>query len=231
VLGSTCSLAVGAQTHPSDGLLRRFHRASRVIPTRGVIRSILRAAAVLPCVTKSAPCRPVAGGSPFLTRRGSRACSDAPRTQANAAGQDRALYVKSGCRAGDAAERGRLCQKPRTLITTWSDCRTEPKSAPEQRESQEQKQGTAIGAALVVQLPGLGPMREPLKALGSLDSIASKLRTRRRNRALGLRKATLRLRVHVQTVGLNAETKKRTGIGPEGRFLLTFLFIGLVGLC
>src|SRR6476620_2640158 len=89
VLGSTCSLAVGtAQTHASDGLLRRFHRASRVIPTRGVIGSILRAAAVLPCVTKSAPCRPVAGGSPLLTRRASRASSDAPRTQANAAGQD-----------------------------------------------------------------------------------------------------------------------------------------------
>src|SRR5882724_2636728 len=36
----------------------------------------------------------------------------------------------------------------------------------------------------------------------------SPLRTRRRNRALGLSKTTLRSRVHVQTVGLNAATKK-----------------------
>jgi len=36
----------------------------------------------------------------------------------------------------------------------------------------------------------------------------SPLRTRRPNRALGLSKTTLRSRVHVQTVGLNAATKK-----------------------
>src|SRR5258707_3484091 len=55
----------------------------------------------------------------------------------------------------------------------------------------------------------------------------SPLRTRRRNRALGLSKTTLRSRVHVQTVGLNAATKKDRHRGPGGEVcLLTFLFIG-----
>jgi hypothetical protein len=41
-----------------------------------------------------------------------------------------------------------------------------------------------------------------------------------------LNKTTLRVRVHVQTVGLNAE-KKKIGIEPTGRlFLLTFPLIG-----
>ena len=56
----------------------------------------------------------------------------------------------------------------------------------------------------------------------------SLLRTRRRNTALGLRKTTLRVGVHVQTVGLNAKTNG-AGIEPKGEiFLLTFLFIGLL---
>src|SRR5258707_11230784 len=56
----------------------------------------------------------------------------------------------------------------------------------------------------------------------------SPLRTRRRNRALGLRKTTLRSRVHVQTVGLNAETKKdrhragRGGLSLDIPFYRTF---------
>ncbi len=58
----------------------------------------------------------------------------------------------------------------------------------------------------------------------------SLLRTRRRNTALGLSKTTLGVGVHVQTVGLNAETNG-TGIEPMGEiFLLTFLFIGLFRL-
>src|SRR5258708_5488693 len=56
----------------------------------------------------------------------------------------------------------------------------------------------------------------------------SPLRTRRRNRALGLSKTTLRSRVHVQTVGLNAATKKDRHRAGREVCLLTFLFIGLV---
>src|SRR5260221_1096775 len=54
----------------------------------------------------------------------------------------------------------------------------------------------------------------------------SPLRTRRRNRALGLSKTTLRSRVHVQTVGLNAATKKDRHRAGREVCLLTFLFIG-----
>jgi hypothetical protein len=51
--------------------------------------------------------------------------------------------------------------------------------------------------------------------------------TRRQSKTLCLDKTTLRVRVHVQTVGLNGETK-RTGIEPEGEiFVLTFPLIGL----
>src|SRR5713101_4517071 len=49
-------------------------------------------------------------------------------------------------------------------------------------------------------------------------------RTRRRNRALGLRKTTLRSRVHVQTVGLNAETKKDRHRAGRGGFSLDIPF-------
>src|SRR5258708_35543281 len=56
----------------------------------------------------------------------------------------------------------------------------------------------------------------------------SPARTRRRNRALGLSKTTLRSRVHVQTVGLNAATKKDRHRAGREVCLLTFLFIGLV---
>src|SRR5258708_14798072 len=52
----------------------------------------------------------------------------------------------------------------------------------------------------------------------------SPLRTRRRNRALGLRKTTLRSRVHVQTVGLNAETKKDRHRAGRGGFSLDIPF-------
>jgi hypothetical protein len=60
VLGSTCPLAVCAdQTHPSSGFSAAFHLASRIALTLGVIGSIRRVADVLPCVTKSEPCRPL----------------------------------------------------------------------------------------------------------------------------------------------------------------------------
>jgi hypothetical protein len=55
----------------------------------------------------------------------------------------------------------------------------------------------------------------------------SPLRTRRRTMTLGLRKATLRSRVHVQAVGLNAEPKKVRHRAEGEVFLLTFPFIGL----
>src|SRR5712664_784090 len=58
----------------------------------------------------------------------------------------------------------------------------------------------------------------------------SPLRTRRRNSALGLSKTTLRSRVHVQTVGLNAATKKDRHRAGREVCLLTFLFIGLFRL-
>src|SRR5215470_13191655 len=51
--------------------------------------------------------------------------------------------------------------------------------------------------------------------------------TRTRNRISGLGKTTLGERVHVQTVGLNAETKMERHRAGGEIFLLTFLFIGL----
>ena len=54
------------------------------------------------------------------------------------------------------------------------------------------------------------------------------LHTRKGNRTLGLSKTTLGGGVHVQPVGLNAETKKDGHRADGERCLLTFLFIGLV---
>src|SRR5215467_4402659 len=51
--------------------------------------------------------------------------------------------------------------------------------------------------------------------------------TRTRNRISGLGKTTRGGRVHVQTVGLNAETKMERHRAAGEIFLLTFLFIGL----
>jgi hypothetical protein len=53
------------------------------------------------------------------------------------------------------------------------------------------------------------------------------LYTRRQNRALSLSKTTHEARVHVQTVGLNAKTKKDRHRAEGETFLLTFLLIGL----
>src|SRR5215467_10348013 len=55
--------------------------------------------------------------------------------------------------------------------------------------------------------------------------------TRTRNRISGLGKTTRGGRVHVQTVGLNAETKMERHRAAGEIFLLTFLFIGLRWLC
>src|SRR5712691_10843397 len=52
----------------------------------------------------------------------------------------------------------------------------------------------------------------------------SPLRTRRRNRALGLSKTTLRSRVHVQTVGLKAATKKDRHRAGRGALSLDIPF-------
>ena len=54
------------------------------------------------------------------------------------------------------------------------------------------------------------------------------LHTPERNKRLGLRKTTLESRVHVQTVGLNAETKKCRHRAEGEAFLLTFPLIGLL---
>jgi len=59
-------------------------------------------------------------------------------------------------------------------------------------------------------------------------TIASPSRTRRPSKTLCLEKTTRRVRVHVQTVGLNAETKKERHRADGEMFLLTFPFIGLV---
>src|SRR5215471_12864276 len=55
--------------------------------------------------------------------------------------------------------------------------------------------------------------------------------TRTRNRISGLGKTTLGERVHVQTLGLNAETKMERHRADGEIFLLTFLFIGLGRFC
>jgi hypothetical protein len=58
----------------------------------------------------------------------------------------------------------------------------------------------------------------------------SPLRTRRRNTALRLRKTTLGVRVHVQTVGLNAETMDRHRAEGEG-FSLDIPFYRTCTVC
>jgi hypothetical protein len=61
-------------------------------------------------------------------------------------------------------------------------------------------------------------------------TIDSPFRTRRQSKTLRLEKATLRARDYVQTVGLNAETKKDRHRAEGEIFVLTFPFIGLTGL-
>jgi len=57
-------------------------------------------------------------------------------------------------------------------------------------------------------------------------TIDSPFRTRRKSKTLCLEKATLRVRDYVQTVGLNAETKKDRHRAEGEIFVLTFPFIG-----
>jgi hypothetical protein len=54
--------------------------------------------------------------------------------------------------------------------------------------------------------------------------------TRRQSKTPCLGKTTLRVRDYVQTVGLNAETKKDRHRAPGEPFVLTFPFIGLFRL-
>jgi hypothetical protein len=54
------------------------------------------------------------------------------------------------------------------------------------------------------------------------------LHSRKRNRTSGLSKTTLEVGVHLQPVGLNAETKKDRHRADGKRCLLTFPYIGLV---
>jgi len=61
-------------------------------------------------------------------------------------------------------------------------------------------------------------------------TIASPSRTRRQSKTLCLEKTTLRVRNYVQTVGLNAETKKCRHRADGEECLLTFPFIGLFRL-
>ena len=58
-------------------------------------------------------------------------------------------------------------------------------------------------------------------------TIASPSRTRRHSKTLCLEKTTLRVRHYVQTVGLNAETKKDRHRTEGETFVLTFPLIGL----
>jgi hypothetical protein len=58
-------------------------------------------------------------------------------------------------------------------------------------------------------------------------TIDSQARTRRGSKTSRPEKTTLGLRVHVQTVGLNAEAKKDRDRADGEIFLLTFPFIGL----
>ena len=51
--------------------------------------------------------------------------------------------------------------------------------------------------------------------------------TERSTKLRRLRKTTRRSRVHVQTVGLNAETKKDRHRAAGEKFVLTFPFIGV----
>src|SRR6266436_4157841 len=57
--------------------------------------------------------------------------------------------------------------------------------------------------------------------------IDSPFHTRKRTKPFRLGKTTLRVRVHVQTVGLNAEAKNGRHRAEGEIFLLTFLYIGL----
>src|SRR5215467_7287395 len=61
-------------------------------------------------------------------------------------------------------------------------------------------------------------------------TIASPSRTRRQSKTLCLEKTTLRRRDYVQTVGLNAETKKDRHRAEGEIFVLTFPLIGSSGL-
>src|SRR6266478_5535090 len=54
------------------------------------------------------------------------------------------------------------------------------------------------------------------------------LHSRKRNRTSGLSKTTLEVGVHLQPVGLNAETKKDRHRADGKRCLLTFPYIGHV---
>src|SRR6266404_6947370 len=56
------------------------------------------------------------------------------------------------------------------------------------------------------------------------------LHSRKRNRTSGLSKTTLEVGVHLQPVGLNAETKKDRHRADGKRCLLTFPYIGHVRL-
>ena len=58
-------------------------------------------------------------------------------------------------------------------------------------------------------------------------TIASPSRTRRQSKTLCLEKTTLRVRDYVQTVGLNAETKKDRHRAAGKNFVLTFPLIGV----
>jgi hypothetical protein len=58
-------------------------------------------------------------------------------------------------------------------------------------------------------------------------TIDSPFRTRRQSKTLFLEKTTLKVRDYVQTVGLNAETKKDRYRAQGERFVLTFPLIGL----
>jgi len=60
-------------------------------------------------------------------------------------------------------------------------------------------------------------------------TIASPSRTRRQSKTLCLEKTALRVRNYVQTVGLNAETKKDRHRAAGEIFVLTFPLIGLTG--
>jgi len=90
-------------------------------------------------------------------------------------------------------------------------------------------------AALIVSLPPYQFARDRRHHDSEMEpqgkGSVSSLRTRRRNGALGLRKTTLRSRVHVQTVGLNAETKKDRHRAGRGGFSLDIPFYRTCTIC
>src|SRR6516225_3692806 len=55
-------------------------------------------------------------------------------------------------------------------------------------------------------------------------TIASPLQTRRQSKTFRLGKTTLRVRAHVQAVGLNAQTKNRPALSRRGDFSLDISF-------